>query len=123
MSQNKRRSDRVIPFVSDEEVVVIRQGDAEPLVAKLMDLSEVGTLLYVLSDKDLNEAAGSPCALNIYHQGKVFEIPATIARKNGRLIAFDFEHPSSDVLRDVQTKLIRMEVEWMRLSRVEGNSP
>ena len=59
----------------------------------------------------------SPRSLVVYHQGKVFEIPATIARKDGHMIAFHFVSLSADVLRDVQAKLIRMEIEWMRLSR------
>ena len=117
MAENKRRSDRVIPFVSDEEVVVIRAEGSAPVLAKMMDLSETGTLVYVLADGDLAGGVGSSNNLAVYHQGKVFEIPATVARKDGRMVAFNFANPSSEVLRDVQGKLIRMEVEWMRLSR------
>jgi len=116
--ENKRRSDRVIPFVSDEEVVVIRRTGAEPVLAKMMDLSEAGTLVYLLAE-DLPDAAGDTSKLAVFHQGKVFDIPATIIRKNGRLIAFKFANPSPEALRDVQSKLIRMEIEWMRLSRRE----
>ena len=117
MSENKRQSERVIPFVSDEEVVVIRAEGIAPLLAKMMDLSETGTLVYVLNDGEVSLEAGSLNNLAVYHQGKVFEVPATIARKNGRMIAFHFVDPSADVLRDLQGKLIRMEIEWMRLSR------
>jgi hypothetical protein len=116
-TENKRRSERVIPFVSDEEVVVIRGEGTAPALAKMMDLSETGTLVYVLAEGELGGGVGSANNLAVYHQGKVFEIPATIARKDGRLVAFHFANPSPEVLRDVQGKLIRMEIEWMRLSR------
>jgi hypothetical protein len=33
------------------------------------------------------------------------------------MIAFQFANPPVEVLRDIQGKLIRMEIEWMRLSR------
>ena len=111
--QDKRRSDRVIPFVSDEEVIVVQQEGRKNVLAKMMDLSEVGTLAYLLDDADV---AGS-IDLSIFHQGRVFQVPATVIRKNGRLVAFEFADPPEESLREIQSKLIRMEVEWMRLSR------
>jgi hypothetical protein len=114
---NKRRSERVVPFVSDEEVVVIRSEGKAPVLAKMMDLSETGTLVYVLAEGDVTGAVGASNNLAVYHQGKIFEVPATLARKDGRLIAFHFANPPEEVLRDIQGKLIRMEIEWMRLSR------
>jgi hypothetical protein len=115
--ENKRRSERVVPFVSDEEVVVIRTEGKPPVLAKMLDLSESGTLLYILSEADTAAVVGPATNLAVYHQGKIFEVPATIARGDGRMIAFHFANPSHEILRDIQSKLIRMEIEWMRLSR------
>ena len=115
--ENKRRSERVIPFVSDEEVVVIRLEGNSPVLAKMMDLSETGTLVYLLGEGDLSSGVGATSSLAIYHQGKIFEVPAIITRKDGRIVAFQFKNPPEEVLRDIQGKLIRMEIEWMRLSR------
>src|SRR5205814_5920269 len=85
MSGNdKRRSERVIPFVSDEEVIFIHQEVQKNVLAKMMDLSEVGTLVYLLEDTDIS----SPAELSLYHQGKVFKVPASVIRKNGRLNDF-----------------------------------
>lgn len=117
MAKNRRRSERVIPFVSDEEAVVIRAEGMTPLLAKMINLSETGTLVYVFGDGDGSLEVGSSKKLAVYHQGKVFEVPAAVARKDGRMIGFHFANPSADVLRDIQNKLIRMEIEWMRLSR------
>ena len=108
--QENRRSERAIPFLSDDEVVVIH-GKTNVL-SKMMDLSESGTLVYLLAE---GEPSGS-ITLSICHQGKVFEIPATVARKNGRLVAFEFANPSPEAMHEVKSKLIRMEVDWMRLS-------
>ena len=112
-NQDKRRSERVIPFVSDEEVIVVHQEGGKNLLAKMMDLSEVGTLAYLLEETDVSGSI----ELSVYHQGKVFRVPAALIRKNGRLVAFEFVNPPVEVVREIQSKLIRMEVEWMRLSR------
>jgi hypothetical protein len=111
--QEKRRSDRVIPFVSDEEIILIHQEGRKNILAKMMDLSEVGTLAYMLDD---SEIAGT-IELSVYHKGKVSRVPANIIRKNGHLVAFEFANPSMESIREIQSKLIHMEVEWMRLSR------
>jgi PilZ domain len=111
--QDKRRSERVVPFVSDEEVIVIHRDGGKNVMAKMMDLSESGTLTYLLEEADLSGSAN----LSVYHQGKVFQVPATVVRRTGRLIAFEFANPSLEAIREIQSKLIRMEVEWMRLSR------
>ena len=111
--EEKRRSERVIPFVSDEEVVVIHQKGRDNILAKMMDLSEAGSLVYMLADDD----PGASVTLSIFHQGKVFAVPADAVRKAGRLIAFEFKDPPTEALREIQSKLIRMEVEWTRLSR------
>ena len=116
-SEDKRRSERVIPFVSDEEVVVIRLDGGKTMLGKMLDLSEVGTLIYLLADTDLPGDAGLSCVLSMYHEKKIFDAPATLIRKSARLIAFEFTSLPTEVLRDIQAKLIRMEIEWMRLSR------
>jgi hypothetical protein len=117
LADHKKRSERVVPFVSDEEVVVIRSEGHSPMLAKILDLSETGTLVYLLGDGDLSQGEGAASSLAVYHQGKIFEIPGMVARKDSRLVAFQFKNPSEEVLRDIQGKLIRMEIDWMRLSR------
>jgi hypothetical protein len=48
-TKEKRTSDRVVPMVSDEEMIVIEMGEQRHL-AKMMDLSDNGTLVYLLAD-------------------------------------------------------------------------
>src|SRR6185295_5492137 len=106
MSGDKRRSERTIPFVSDEEVVVLHKDGQASVLAKMMDLSELGTLVYLLNE---GEAAPDAATLSVYHQGKVFEVPAKVVRRNGRLIALEFVNPPPEATHEIQSKLIRME--------------
>jgi len=46
--EEKRRSDRVIPVISDEEAVLVETGSGAPTLAKLIDFCELGTLVYLL---------------------------------------------------------------------------
>jgi hypothetical protein len=113
MSSDKRASERVIPMVTDEEMVVIDSG-GQHLLAKMMDLSDTGTLVYMLLESASDPEVGTECSLSLYHHGKVFDIPSVVARQSGRLIAFRFNERAGSST-DLQAKLIRMEVEWKRL--------
>ncbi len=111
-SDEKRASDRVIPMVSDEEMVVVETGRQRHL-AKMMDLSDTGTLVYTLSD--FEHAPDAECRLSLYHNGKVITVYAGVIRGNGRLVAFRFRNVDYRSATELQAKLIRMEVEWTRL--------
>ena len=101
-------------MVSDEEMVVIEVGEQRYL-AKMMDLSDSGTLLYLLADKEEAIPSDTLCQLSLYHSGKVFAVSAVVARSNGRLVAFRFRGIDYGTSANLQAKLIRMEVEWTRL--------
>ena len=77
-AEEKRGSDRIVPMVSDEEMVVIEVGETRSL-AKMMDLSDSGTLVYLLAETD-SVPADTLCRLSLYHKGKVFTTSATVAR-------------------------------------------
>jgi hypothetical protein len=110
----KRNSERVVPMVSDEEMVVVEVGEHR-LLAKMMDLSDGGTLLYLLTDAENAVPPSGTYRLSLYHNGTVFAVSATIARTTGRLIAFRFKTVDPSTSSTLQAKLIRMEVEWTRL--------
>ena len=114
MSGEKRNSGRVVPLVSDEEIIVIdREGQRS--LAKMLDLSDSGTLVYMMDDEDIGGDAGDNCVLSLYHHDKVFNALAAIVRKSGRLVAFRFVLLDDDAASELQTKLIRMEVAWTRM--------
>ena len=114
MSDVRRASERVVPMVLDEEMVVIEYGN-QRFLSKMMDLSEGGTLLYILTESPPEFIQGSACQLSLYHKGKVFSISSAVTRTNGRLLAFQFSWVGPDAMAQLQAKLIRMEVEWNRL--------
>jgi hypothetical protein len=117
--EEKRRSERVIPVVNDEEVVLIHVGQQQAL-GKMLDLSEGGTLVYLFRvDDDVSVDVGQTFDLTLYHRDNIFHVPARIARRSGsgRLLGIEFVSPDEEALRLIGEKLIRMEVEWLRLSR------
>jgi hypothetical protein len=113
-AEEKRGSDRIVPMVSDEEMVVVECGESRYL-AKMMDLSDSGTLVYLLADTDVSIPFDTLCRLSLYHNGKILTTSATVARTNGRLVAFRFRGIDYGTSANLQAKLIRMEVEWIRL--------
>jgi hypothetical protein len=113
-TEEKRTSDRVVPMVADEEMVVIEMGENRRL-AKMMDLSDSGTLVYLLADLEEAIFPGTLCNLSLYLSGRIFTVSATVIRTNGRLVAFRFQGIDYVTSTKLQAKLIRMEVEWTRL--------
>jgi hypothetical protein len=84
----------------------------------MLDLSEGGTLVYLFRvDDDVSVAVGQTCNLTLYHRENVFCVPARIVRRSDRLLGIEFVNPDEEALRLISEKLIRMEVEWLRLSR------
>lgn len=121
MSQEeKRRSDRVIPAISEEEAVLVGIGSEKPVLAKLIDFSELGMLVYLLAQLPEELALDMPCKLTMYDQGAIFDVPSRVVRKTGHLVGFEFMELSQRALHNLQSKLIRMEVEWLRLSKPAG---
>jgi hypothetical protein len=117
--RKQRRSERTIPFVSGEEMVLISIGCHRPMIAKMLDLSEDGTLVYLSEESDILDATDTECTLTLYHHEKVFELESKIARRSRRLIAFEFVNPSSTVVNRIRTKITQMG-DWMI---VKGQKP
>lgn len=116
-TEEKRASGRVVPMVSDEEMVVIERGEQRHL-AKMMDLSDSGTLLYLLADAEQPFPTEALCRLSLYHSGKIFTVSAVITRTSGRLLALRFQGIDYGTSANLQAKLVRMEVEWTRLKEL-----
>ena len=111
-----RRSERTTPLVSEEEAVVIYSGNRGAALAKLMDLSDTGVLVYLL-DGDI-EPSTEP-NLSLFHKGKIFKIRSKLIRREHRLVGFEFVYTST-TQNQIRTKLLHMERDWVRL---DGNSP
>jgi len=117
--QKQRRSQRTIPFISGEEMVLISTGSGPSIIGKMLDLSEDGTLVYVSEASETLDAAETPCMLTLYHQGQVFQVESKVARRSSRLIGFEFMNPSPGVANRIRAKISRMP-DWLR---VKGQRP
>jgi hypothetical protein len=117
--EKQRRSERTIPFVSGEEMVLISIGCHCPMIAKMLDLSDDGTLVYLSEKSDILDAMDTECTLTFYHHGEVFEVESRVARGSRRLIAFEFVNPPATVVKRIRAKIIQM-ADWMR---VKGQKP
>ena len=109
----KRRSDRVVPIGSNEDVVVLHIGNEQHL-AKILDLSDGGMCVYMVEP-------GAPIELDdtfrmsLYHNQKIEEIHVKTCRKAGQVIGLEFQDLSDAAEEHVSAKIIRLEVEWMRM--------
>ena len=115
--EDERRSERAIPFISDEETVLIVFDRLRPLISKMLDLSEGGTLVYLIEGPEDGLGANTVFRLMLYHQGEVFAVDSKVARGSGKLVGFEFINPPLAVVNRIQAKLIQMEVAWMRVQQ------
>jgi hypothetical protein len=117
--QGHRRSERTIPFVSGEEMVLITSGSDSSIIGKMMDLSEDGTLVYLSEESEMLNDLKPQCTLTLYHRGRIFQIESKVARASSRLIGFEFVNPSSTVMNRIRAKINEMP-DWLR---VKGQKP
>jgi PilZ domain len=120
--QKQRRSERTVPFISGEEMVLISTGSGHSMIGKMLDLSQDGTLAYVGEEwetLDTLDTLETRCLLTLYHQGQIFQIESKVARRSSRLIGFEFIDPSPIVVERLRAKINQMP-DWLR---VKGQRP
>ena len=111
--QEKRRSERIVPIGSNEDVVMLHiSGDQH--LAKILDLSDGGTCVYMVEPNAPVELDGA-YRVSLYHKGKIQDIDVKVSRKNGQVIGLEFVDLSAAAAEHVSAKIIWLEVEWMRL--------
>ena len=112
----KRSSARIVSIGSNEDVVVLHLDDDQHL-AKILDLSDGGVSVYSVYMVE----PGAPisqydrCRMSLYHQEKIHDIDVKVSRKNGQVIGLEFVNLSPAAQEHVRAKIIRLEVEWMRM--------
>ncbi len=112
-ADEKRRSERIVPIGSNEDVVILHVGEEQHL-AKILDLGDGGTCVYTIEP-------GVPIALNdtlrmsLYHNQIIEDIDVKACRKAGQVIGLEFQRLSDAAAEHVRAKIIRLEVEWMRM--------
>src|SRR3954453_19489255 len=105
-SNERRRSKRIAAALGMEESVTV-ELNGQKLPASLVNLGLGGALL------DLRDAAshlqeGAPLSLHFENGGQMLSLQATIARSDGRHVAFAFCNTSAADKQQIQAKIIRM---------------
>ncbi len=109
----KRRSERIVPIGSNEDVVVLHVGDKQHL-AKILDLSDGGACVYLV-EPGVGIEQDDSFRMSLYHKQKIEDIEVTACRKTGQVIGLEFQGLSDTAEEHVRAKIIRLEVEWMRM--------
>ncbi len=109
----KRRSARIVPIGPNEDVVVLHVAGEQHL-AKILDLSDGGTCVYTV-EPGFPLDVGETCGMSLYHNRSVLDLDVRVCRKNGQVVGLEFHTLSAEAREHLSAKIIRLEVEWMRV--------
>ena len=93
--------------------MVILHGRDHGYLARILDLSDAGTCIYLMDPEVPVGAVGEITLLSLVHEGQAFEVVVRVVRKSGRLLGIEFLDPPAEVKSCLQAKLVRMEGSWM----------
>ena len=108
-TDERRRHRRVFSLVPEEDVVLFSANGQSHFVAKLLDLSRGGALIYTA---DPSVAAESGCRYKLYFQsrGEMFHLEGTLIRRELQFFAFQFVNVTPLDLGEIRSKIARMEI-------------
>ena len=106
-------SERTTPIPSGEEVVLITIGLDRSMAAKILDLSEYGTLVDLTEQSGVYDAIDGECTITFLHQEEIFDIEARVVDRARDLIALQFINPPAEVVNCIRTKVSQMP-DWMQ---------
>jgi hypothetical protein len=111
----RRQFRRVFSLVPEEDVVLFSMNGQSHFVAKLLDLSRGGALIYT-ADPTVGADAGSQYKLYFQNRGSMFHLEAVLTRREMQFFAFQFINLTALDVAEVRGKLARMEIMAARLS-------
>src|SRR6266852_2625354 len=104
----RREFRRVFSLVAEEDVVLFSMSGNSHFVAKLLDLSRGGALIYS-ADPSISAKSGSHYKLYFQNRGAMFHVEATLMRKDTQFFAFQFLNLTPLDTAEIRGKLARME--------------
>jgi hypothetical protein len=110
----RRQFRRVFSLVPQEDVVLFSINGRNHFVARLLDLSRGGALIYI-ADPSVSADAGSHYKLYFQSRGAMFHIEGTLVRKELQFFAFQFVNVTPLDLAEIRSKLARMEIMAARM--------
>ena len=105
---------RVFSLVAEEDVVLFSMNGYSHFVAKLLDFSRSGALIYT-ADPSVSVEIGSRYKLYFQSRGAMFHLEAEAVRRDNQLLAFRFINVTSLDTREIRGKLARMEIMAVRM--------
>ena len=111
----RRQFRRVFSLVPEEDVVLFSMDGQSHFVAKLLDLSRGGALIYT-ADPTVGADAGCHYKLYFQNRGAMFHLEAVLARRDMQFFAFQFVNLTPLDVAEIRGKLARMEIMAARLS-------
>src|SRR6267143_7013076 len=106
----RRQFRRVFSLVPQEDVVLFSMNGRNHFVARLLDLSRGGALIYTA---DPSVSADSGTYYKLYFQsrgGAMFHLEGMLVRKELQFFAFQFVNVTPLDLAEIRGKLARMEI-------------
>ena len=110
----RRQFRRVFSLVPEEDVVLFSLNGSSHFVAKLLDLSRGGALIYT-ADPSLSAEAGGHYKLYFQSRGGMFHIESILTRKDMQFCAFQFLNLTPLDVAEIRSKLARMEMMAARM--------
>lgn len=107
--QERRRHRRVFSLIPQEDVVLFSPNGEKHFVAKLLDLSRSGALIYT-ADPTVSAEPGSRYKLYFQSHGAMFHLEAMLTRRELQFFAFHFINVTPLDLMEIRGKLARMEI-------------
>jgi len=115
MNVNERRQfRRVFSLVPEEDVVLFSMNGNSHFVAKLLDLSRGGALIYT-ADPSISADTGAHYKLYFQSRGGMFHVESLLMRKDTQFFAFQFVNLTPLDIAEIRGKLARMEMMAARM--------
>ena len=110
----RRQFRRVFSLVPEEDVVLFSINGTSNFVAKLLDLSRGGALIYT-ADPSISAEVGSHYKLYFQSRGGMFHVESILTRKDSQFCAFQFLNLTPLDVAEIRSKLARMEMMAARM--------
>jgi len=110
----RRQFPRVFSLVAEEDLVLLRMRGRHYFVAKLLDSSRSGSLIYA-ADPAIYVDLGSQYKLFFQSRGAMFHLEAVLVRKDNQLLALQFLNLTPLDIGEIRAKLARMEIMAVRM--------
>jgi hypothetical protein len=107
--EERRRHRRVFSLVPEEDIVLFNMNGESHFVAKLLDLSRGGALIYA-ADPSVGADSGNRYKLYFQSRGAMFHLEGTLIRRELQFFAFQFVNVTPVDLAEIRAKLARMEI-------------